>query len=178
MNTVELHHAKWYANIRTYIVEHCGEDADLFCDILAATSPRQAVKKNWRIAQRIYNQFCLCEPIDVGDLPRSIVPNVYRALSGAKLSGPKVTRFAENLKGNLNVVTIDTWICKYYGITKLVNGDYELLEQRIIREAAEHNLKPAEYQAVIWQRARQAAGFSVKSYMMAIDESRQMSLGF
>ena len=87
--------------------------------------------------------------------------NVVRVLQGKPLHGPKVKRFAENLKGNLSPVTIDMWICKAYGLphAKLTELQYTRLEKKIQNEAIKAGLKPAQYQALIWYSARRKGGY-------------------
>ena len=54
---------KWYTDCRTAIILKYGDDADLFCDILAATSPRKQVKANWNLAERVFNAAIEGKPI-------------------------------------------------------------------------------------------------------------------
>jgi len=67
-----------------------GDDADLFCDLLAATSPRKQVKANWRVALRVYNAFKAGQEIPRTGLMPAHLGNIVRALNGRELSGPKV----------------------------------------------------------------------------------------
>jgi len=95
-------------------------------------------------------------------------PNVIRALKREPLSGNKVRAFAANLKGNLEEVTIDVWVCRFFGW-----DDKKSMTDKVYKERADHirllanckNLKPAEYQAVIWYRAIHKAGKKPQSYL-------------
>ena len=107
-----------------------GDGADLFIDLLAATSPRKQVKANWNIAKRLYFAH-----VNGRKLPRAgLLPahkgNIERALKGEPLSGNKVSAFAANLKGDLSRVTIDIWVLRYFDIDKmsLTNKQYFELE--------------------------------------------------
>lgn len=93
--------------------------------------------------------------------------NVVRALQRRPLNGQKVSRFSENLKGNLDVVTIDVWVCKAYGLTHttLTADVYNRLERKIQADAATRGIAPANWQAVIWQAVRRLAGKNVKSFV-------------
>lgn len=163
----------WYCDATKLIKELYGDNWQLFVDLLAATSPRQSVKRNWRQSAAI-----LAAYVDRDDRPKrfgdllgdtmsSHLNNVVRALAGRPINGQKVSRFAENLKGNLDVVTIDTWICKAYGLDHkaLTTSTYNRLEKRIRSDAGRQGLAAANWQAVIWFCVRRLAGKRVKSFV-------------
>ena len=163
----------WYGDATMLIKQLYGDNWQLFVDLLAATSPRQSVKRNWRQSAAI-----LAAYVDrdvkpkrfgdlLGDVMTSHLNNVVRALQGRPISGPKVSRFAENLKGNLDVVTIDTWICKAYGIDHkvLTTSVYGRLENRIATDAGRQGLDAANWQAVLWFAVRRLAGKRVRSFV-------------
>jgi len=155
----------WYENANRLFLKAFGPDTDFFIDLLAATSPRKQVKANLRLALRVYRAFKEDRKSDLADLIGEMMPahaiNVLRVFQGKPLSGEKVKRFAENLKGNLSPVTIDMWICKAYGLehSKLTPLQYARLERKIQGEAIRANLKPAQYQALIWYSARRKGGY-------------------
>ena len=163
----------WYPDATRLIKDLYGEHWTLFVDILAATSPRQSVKKNWKMAVSILSAYINRKTASdkfgylLGSLMPSHANNVIRALQGRPIKGPKVSRFAENLKGNLDVVTIDMWICKAYGIehSRLTAKVYEQLEAKIIKEATAANARPANYQALIWYCVRRLNGKRTKSFV-------------
>ena len=170
---VDYKAVNWYGDATKLIKELYGHNWQLFVDLLAATSPRQSVKRNWRQSAAI-----LAAYIDrdsrpdvfgdlLGDVMSSHLNNVVRALACRPISGPKVSRFAENLKGNLDVVTIDVWICKAYGIDHkaLTTSLYNRLEKRICADAKQQDLLAANWQAVIWFTVRRLAGKRVKSFV-------------
>jgi len=150
-----------------------GEHWRLFVDVLAATSPRQAIKRNWRQAAALVAGYIDREHRPdkfaalLDGVMKSQLDNVVRALQGISLSGPKVSRFAENLKGNLDVVTIDTWICKAYGIDpdRLTPTLYNRLERKIQADAKRANASAAGYQAVLWYAVRREAYKRTKSFV-------------
>jgi len=162
----------WYENANRLFLKAFGPDADFFIGLLAATSPRLQVRANLRKALEVYRTWKRHQEEQTSDSAKALgdllqglmyahLLNVIRVLQGKPLQGPKVKRFAENLKGNLNPVTIDMWICKAYGIThaKLTPLQYERLERKIQGEALNANLKPAQYQALIWYAARRKGGY-------------------
>ena len=172
-------YGKWYRLIGEEIHRRFGQDADLFCDLLAATSPRCHVRRNWRIACRIYNAYKAGkDPLYGGVTMRNHLPNVIRALARLPLHGPKVRRFAENLKGQSDRVTVDVWICRALGIdsNRLTSLDYEQAEHRVQLSAYFAGCTPAEYQAALWQVQRMADGHKPISFLAAIDDERQMTL--
>lgn len=167
----------WYCRVGEAIRKRFGVDAELFIDLLAATSPRNRVRKNWRTAIRIYQAYQHGEDFLVGVM-KSHRPNVWRALRREPLSGDKVRRFAENLKGNTDAVTIDVWICRALGIdhNRLDKGTYEKTERLLRLASYRAGCTPCEYQAALWQVQRMASGRKPISFMAAIDDERQMNL--
>lgn len=165
----------WYADSTKLIKELYGKNWQLFVDLLAATSPRSQVKKNWRIADAILrayeNRQAKPEKFFDALTSKAVLPshlnNIIRALQRRKLSGDKVTRFAKNLRGNRSVVTIDVWICKAYGIGHkgLTTKLYKRLEKKIQADAKRQGLDAASWQAVLWYAARRIAGRRVKSFV-------------
>lgn len=134
----------WYSDATKLIQQLYGDNWRLFVDLLAATSPRQSVKRNWRQSAELVSAYADRESRPkrfgdlLGDVMTSHLNNVVRALAGRPIHGQKVWRFAENLKGRLDVVTIDVWICTAYGIEpkKLTTSVYNRLERRIRADAS------------------------------------------
>lgn len=168
----------WYFRAHDYIRTRYGADAELFIDLLSATSPRVSVKKNWKAANALLEHWKRTGEIDRSAIPmRTHYPNVERAFRGIPLSGDKVSRFARNLKGDWGCVTIDVWICKHYGVEqkRLTPKRYRELEQKIKRAAAYHGVFPCEYQATIWQLERMCQGFKPTSFLASAADERQMT---
>lgn len=173
----------WYSRIRKEIEFQYGDDADLFCDLLAACSPRKQVSANWKLADRIYRcqnyrnkwarTFNWLKKLGVMS---SQVPNVLRALNGEELSGPKVKAFAANLKGDHNQITVDVWMLKLFNHDKLSVRGREEVCKFVIRAAEEMGCEPAEMQAEMWQFSVRRAGREPKSYMAAAVKQRQLKL--
>ena len=158
----------WYAKCRTEIEKRYGDDAVLFSNILAATSPRKQVTANWRLAERIYKSHKAGALDLAGTLPAHR-PNVMRAIAGEELSGRKVKAFAANLCGDLDVVAIDVWMMKWAGFEKLTDKIYIFIEKLIKQMAAVYHMKAAEMQAEIWCQIIREHGRTPKSYLAAID---------
>lgn len=158
--------ADWYTESKRTIDAIFGEDANLFCDLLAACSPRKQVSANWRVALRVYNAYKAGQEIPFTGLMPAHLGNIERALSRRELSGPKVAAFAANLKGDHNRVTIDVWILRYFKIGKkrITAKQYIKLEKKIQRLAKRQGLSPAAFQAKIWAVSMRRAGRKPISY--------------
>lgn len=174
LDKVDFGALTWYQEATTLIQQLYGKNWSLFADLLASTSPRKQVKANWRLADAILKAYLerKDKPKYFGDLLASLLPahlnNVIRSLQRRPISGQKVWRFAENLKGNLDVVTIDVWICRAYGINDkkdLSPSVYKRLEKRIASDAKKCNALPASYQAVLWSAIRREYNLRAKSFV-------------
>ena len=175
MQSKFLKYKDWYRDCGDKIRQEYGRYAGLFIGLLAATSPRKQVSANFRLANRIFHRHIGGLPIEYDRLLPAARSNVKRALLNEPLSGNKVRAFAENLKGNFDAVTIDIWILRYYGIgvKSLSNGGYKNLSRLIAIEARQYQLKPAEYQAVIWSEIRAKYGLKPSSYLLAEEFSQK-----
>jgi len=168
----------WYQDATRLIRDLYGDDWKTFVGFLASTSPRMSVKKNWRIAAALIEAYRNRDrkPEKWGDMLASLMPahllNVLRCIAGRPIQGPKVSRFYANLCGDLDAVTIDTWICKAYGIPHkaLTPRLYSRLEKCIKRDAVSCNATPAGYQAVIWYAVRRQAGLRDRSFVAVYRE--------
>lgn len=177
-NEIDYSALTWYEDATRLIKDLYGENWTLFVDILASTSPRMAVKKNWRMSVAIMSAYMnrKDKPETFARALQSLMPahlvNVIRSLQRKPIHGPKVSRFALNLKGNLDVVTIDVWICKAYGIdpNALTGKLYKRLEAKIRKEAKACNATPAGYQAVLWYAIRRASGLRDRSFISVYRE--------
>lgn len=154
----------WYTKSSDNLIKIFGsEDISLIYGLISATSPRKSVKANLNLTKKLYKNYLLDEPIFKGIA--GILPahkgNILRVLNGLELSGNKVKSFYLNLIGDLNAVTIDTWVLKYFGLEDMIltAKRYRDLTKRIKANARRHGLKPAEYQAVIWTAIRDKHGF-------------------
>jgi hypothetical protein len=165
--------ATWYSDATKLIQDLYGDNWRLFVNILAATSPRQSVKRNWRQTAAIVAAYIDRDqnPNKFANLLADCMPahlnNIIRALQNRPIKGPKVRRFANNLLGDLSDVTIDTWICKAYGIdqNKLTEKQYKRLEKKIQLDAKQKGMSAANWQAVLWYAIRRMSGKRPKSFV-------------
>ncbi len=160
-------YGQWYESANQELRKLFGKDAKLFAALLAATSPCQQVKRNFRLAKIAF---------DTRDYPSGILPcvagNIDRALKGQPLSGRKVRAFAQNLQGNLNVVTVDVWMYRYFGL-KATDKNYTRIERLVYFLAKRYELKPAELQAILWTAIRADSGKYPTSFASGLSELKQ-----
>lgn len=172
-DNIDFRAVSWYSDATKLIKEIYGENWRLFVKLLASTSPRQSVKKNWKLSDALLKAYLDRENKPskwakiLSDLMPAHLTNVLRSIAGRPIKGPKVKRFAENLLGNLDVVTIDVWICKAYKLDqkRLTPNVYKRLASKIKADAEKIGIEPANYQAVLWYCIRRLNGKKVKSFL-------------
>jgi hypothetical protein len=159
----------WYRDIHDYIFSTY-ENPYLFAGLLASTSPRLSIKRNWDVTVSIYNRVIEGDrSIDYrneyGLMPSHIL-NIFRTLDGEKIHGDKVWAFYCNLCGCYDHVTIDGWMLKFFGFEGWITPRrYEKMADRIRSYAKKVDMEPAELQAVCWSYTRDRAGFVPKSFI-------------
>ena len=169
----------WYNTdpLRQSFIDELGEEAgaadyNRFMDMVAATSPRSRVDSNIRRASYFRQldkqgeQFAdLANP----DLPQgyghlahetqnALLRDLAQGGSFAALNRPKVSSFAENLKGNQAPMTIDTH--NFSAVTgdfktkkSPAKTQYRYLEEFQSEIADKMNMTPAQFQASVWMGA-------------------------
>lgn len=155
--------SKWYQKATAAIRAIFGKDAPLFTALLAADSPRQKVDKNLNESLNVWRAWDKAgrptDPQKILDAVKNEVnlvtrlPNIVRALSGTDLSGPKVNSFHQNLLGNMQFVTNDTWMAQFAGLDHSFFGDdaqYLGFSALLRDEAKIAGVDPAEAQAAVW----------------------------
>ena len=153
----------WYDRARTALRAFLGwYDAEIFSAVLAATSPQQTVRLNLLMTIRIYREWIKQGRPEHGDKLDKIARmsdllarrlNVVRSFKGQALSGFKVNSFMNNLCGDLDSVTIDTWMLEFADLKDYSAGSkyvYLAYVAKIRKVAREMGLKPAEVQETIW----------------------------
>lgn len=169
----------WYQRAADTLRFIFGDDTERFVSLLAATSPRQTVQENMRMAMNIWADWQDAgRPLHEADLKpliqkhaemHSRVPNSIRALQGyenaeppksadtldpkAQLSGPKVDSFRRNLLGDLSASTNDAWMAMFSNIDQSkfsTKSGYLAMNAKIRKTAAKLDLHPAEVQETIW----------------------------
>ena len=166
----------WYRDSRIAIEQRYHSHADLFCDLLAATSPRKHVISNFRLAHRILEEVVTTGTYDHTGMMPVHIGNVDRAIAGEPLSGNKVSRFAMNLKGDLKPVTLDVWMLRYLREARpsLTDKQYLEYEHKCQRNARVYGLEPAEYQAVAWTAIRMRHGYKPVSFESVMNSNQRL----
>lgn len=189
----------WYNRSANAIVSVFGQaDANRFTALLAALSPQTDVETNFHNAVNVWRGWIEADrPKDQASIMRVLsdelpgagtdmeawVLNSMRALTaedGAPItiSGPKVSSFMQNLLGEVNEVTNDTWMANWAGIEQsqfkgasrgikddignvYTKGSGYLAMSALTRKAADILTKqtgetwtPAEVQETVWSWAK------------------------
>lgn len=153
--------ARWYDDANTLAANmasaHLDGDIERAASVLAALSPRTSWARNVAGAAAF---FC-GGPIAarrVGCMSRNIeTARRARDHGFAALNGPKTSRFARNISGDREAVTVDVWAAR---VARL---DEDLLSRKDAYDAVEHayrlaarrrGVDPATMQATTWIVAR------------------------
>ena len=129
-----------------------------FADILALTSPRRSVTRNWRVTK----MYMKGEPMPA-DVMRQTLASLEHYEETGVIRGPKTSEFAKALQGVPNAVVLDTWMamalqCNIYFRPPKVRLEAE----RRVRLAARRLGWPArEFQAAVWCATVKRAGRNV-----------------
>lgn len=145
----------WYERAGKAIRSKYGPDADLFCDILAATSPQTDVRQNVRFAEEAYRRHKGGLPV-TGWLPNHRI-NLQRLRDGQPLGGPKVRAFAQALRGDPHAVVVDTWMMRAAGFSQQrikTRRAFRVTEQAIRQSALWSGYTNAQTQAIVWMNYR------------------------
>jgi len=158
--------------IRVSGPEKGSADFDRYVDFLAATSPRSRVDSNVRRASYLRNLEQQGKPfagLENSDLPTGyghlahktqdhMLQDLKDGGSFEALNRPKVSSFAENLKGNFEPMTLDTHnFSAIVGDPKFKKSpsktQYKYLEEFQSELADKMNMSPAQFQASVWMGA-------------------------
>jgi hypothetical protein len=126
------------------------------CDIVAITSPRVTVKRNLRYA---WGEFT-GKPRP-GDMMRSTRVALDHYYKTGEIRGPKTSRFAQVLRGDDDVVVVDSWMARALGVPdrkarnksmqELANGVMRSVRRSIAYLGRDTHYWPlAEVQAAVW----------------------------
>lgn len=164
----------WYGNaahICQLEAEAQGVTKDTFIDVLAITSPRVSVAKNWRLA---------CHWFRYGTtqgMLRSTRAALQHYMDTGVIRGPKTSAFSAALKGDSDAIVLDVWMAAFF---KHDQRGYSRAAGRIeassaIRGAAlALGWSCAEVQAAVWtatvRRARRTPGCYDRSYQLNLFE--------
>lgn len=148
---------RWFEESREAVLLAFEDDADLFYKLLAATSPISALDDNVYKACRAYRQIKLDGGLSRGSFILTHWGTLHKILAG-KPCGRKVWSLYLNLTGNEDVVPVDRWMLRWYGLdpmhTYVTSQLYDEIEGRIRQEARERGITTAQRQVQLWCQAR------------------------
>ena len=149
----------WYAKSYEAIKQLHGDDADLYAQCLAATSPMSELKSNVSLANKAFSQIKAGRPITgfIGGHKK----NLERIARREPIQGQKVVSFYKNLIGDSSAITIDRWMMRHYGYEydhQPTKKEYAEISARLSEEAAEQGMTNSDYQARLWTAARGKVG--------------------
>jgi hypothetical protein len=172
-----LKYGSWYKDSHAKLKTKYGADIQLIAGLIASCSPQTPLHRNLLVAESIYTDFKASPEAFLKLLKNKTkfyrkyglfkphYNNIKKVVfcqyfPGLKLSGNKVNSFYQNLIGNYNAVTIDSWMCQYFKIENnhIPKAIYEKLAEVIRASAKKLELFPAELQAIIWTKTRAEAG--------------------
>lgn len=162
--TAGLDHVHWYEKANAKIAAVCtamGWDIERFVSVLAITSPRVHVSRNWTLAVHYMTH---------GEAHTQCMRSVVSALTHwektGEIRGPKTRAFAANLLGDLSVVVLDTWVAKALRVdqAKLLGAFYLKQVAKIKAVAKALDLQPAQAQAAIWAGIMREHNNSVREF--------------
>ena len=150
----------WFEESRRQVAKVFGCDADLFCKLLAGTSPISTIESNVAEAIKAYRQIKW-----FGYLIRETFIfsrfSCLQKLLMEQTTTRKVAAMYQNMRGNEQVVAVDRWLLRYFGwsekaVARGIWNDsvYSELEDKVKQEAAERGITPAQRQLQIWCATR------------------------
>jgi hypothetical protein len=160
----------WYDHTFNALNELLANDANktaLYVDLLASTSPQCAVREN------IYRALFYLTALEEGWLWKlherfeAHFNNCCRSFFALPLSGRKVNNFQENLLGNPDAVTVDTWIMRAFGLREISmereksapsRAEYDAVVDATTHFAHAYNVKPCQFQAAVWVGIKRLRG--------------------
>ena len=131
-------------------------DAGMIADIVAILSPRVQVSRNCKLALEWIFKGTATGAMD------SRVKACELYIQNNIVSGPKVSCFAQNLRGNYDEITVDVWIAKAFDVDfgTITDAQRDGIKA-VIRDLADHHgLTPAAVQAAVWVGVRKDHGLT------------------
>lgn len=150
----------WYDEVGALLAslaKSLGRSTADVCDVVAITSPRVSVARNLQLAH-VY--------LTTGDTD-GMMPSVRAALQHwektGEIRGPKTRAFSDALQGDTNAVVIDVWMIRALKLPedeRLTHKRHAAAAAKVRRIAARCHVSPRDAQALIWESARAAYGFT------------------
>lgn len=155
----------WY-NVASYQIHRYASllewDVQRFINVLAITSPRVHVLKNWKLATQYMRD----------GSTKGMLPNVAAALAHYEatgdIRGPKTEAFARALRGDTTALVLDVWMARALGVDErkvTSKKNSEAAHRRVKRAALLLGMSVRDTQAAIWTGALRAAGHTPRGYL-------------
>lgn len=141
----------WYARYEQVLIDFLGspEEAQLFQDILSATSQAASVKANVGLAIRAYDLMKSGQPF-TGYLP-AVVGNLNRIREKQAVQGRKIGQYGEASNGNTDAIAVDRHIAMVIFGVKAPSPKQIEEAKGMIREISQRlGWAPREVQAALW----------------------------
>lgn len=141
----------WYARYEQVLIDFLGspEEAQLFQDILSATSQAASVKANVGLAIRAYDLMKSGQPF-TGYLPAVII-NLNRVREKQAIQGRKIGQYGEASNGNTDAIAVDRHIAMViFGVKAPSPKQIEQAKGMIREIAARLGWAAREVQAALW----------------------------
>jgi hypothetical protein len=179
----------WYSRATALIQHMFGDDAHRFTNFVASLSPQKDVEQNFTDALNFYNLWQdagkplgpenekvirdLTERAETGMSGQVARNQLYENLvNDVQPTGPKVSNFARNLKGNMDAVTKDRWMAYLFGNNERMFRWFKegspkpavhLAADALIRAVGQSiGMLPAEVQETSWSFLRTVVNLTEK----------------
>jgi hypothetical protein len=179
----------WYSRATALIQHMFGDEAHRFTNFVASLSPQKDVEQNLADALNFYNLWQeagkpvgpenekvirdLTERAEVGMSGQVARNQLYENLvNDVQPTGPKVSNFAKNLKGNMDAVTKDRWMAYLFGNNERMFRWFKegspkpavhLAADALIRAVGQSiGMLPAEVQETSWSFLRTVVNLTEK----------------
>lgn len=152
--------ARWYDEagiLAATLAANYGRSVEQTASVIAALSPRTSWERNVAGAVALF----VDGPAGarrLGCMDRNVETATRASGSGFDaLNGPKTSRFARNIAGDRESVTVDVWACRVVDVDENLlarKGVYDALERAYQDAARVVGVDPATMQATTWIVAR------------------------
>ena len=179
----------WYSRATALIQHMFGDEAHRFTNFVASLSPQKDVEQNLTDALNFYNLWQdagkplgpenekvirdLVERAETGMSGQVARNQLYENLvNDVQPTGPKVSNFARNLKGNMDAVTKDRWMAYLFGNNERMFRWFKdgtpkpavhLAADALVRAVGQNiGMLPAEVQETAWSFLRTVVNLTEK----------------
>ncbi len=172
--------AGWYDDARDYIIDECIKqkwDEHVFINVMAVTSPRISVKRNWDVT---VNLLAGGKPEKQGIIRSTRIALAHYKKTG-EIRGPKTEAFARALHGDSTALVLDTWMSKALGVphAKVTQvGTMAWAHEQMRPVAKAHDLSMRDTQAAVWAGICKASGVTPGTLETAVLRTSQMGWEF